>query len=94
MKETDDKIVVFGDSNYRFDIPKSKLIAAGRNVILDIDFTEISKYQVDKDAPLPTAEPIEKLNEEAYPEDYHGPKDEEEEEEDKSTLVHPKKDRE
>jgi hypothetical protein len=38
-------------------------IAAGRNVILDMDFPEISKYQVDKDAPLLTAEPIEKLNE-------------------------------
>jgi hypothetical protein len=63
MKETDDKIVVFGDSNYRFDIPKSKIIAAGRNVILDMDFPEISKYQVDKDAPLLTAQPIEKLNE-------------------------------
>jgi adenylate cyclase len=67
MKETDDKIVVFGDSNYRFDIPKSKIIAVGRNVILDIDFPEIFKYQVNKDAPLPTGEPIDKINEEAYP---------------------------
>jgi hypothetical protein len=31
MKETDDKIAVLGDSNYRFDIPKSMIIAAGRN---------------------------------------------------------------
>ena len=38
MKETDDKIAVLGDSNYRFDIPKSMIIAAGRNAILDIDF--------------------------------------------------------
>jgi sporulation protein YlmC with PRC-barrel domain len=88
MKETNDKIVVFGQSNYRFDIPKSHIIAVGRNVILDMDFPEIFKYQVDRNAPLPTGEPIEKLIEEAYPEDYHGPK-----EEDKSTLVHPKKDR-
>ena len=75
MKETDDKIVVFGQSNYRFDIPKSHIIAAGRNVILDMDFPEIFKYQVDKSAPLPTGESIEKINEEAYPEDYHGPKE-------------------
>jgi hypothetical protein len=54
MKETDDKIVVFGQSNYRFDIPKSHIIAAGRNVILDMDFPEIFKHQVDKNAPLPT----------------------------------------
>jgi hypothetical protein len=67
MKETDDKIVVFGQSNYRFDIPKSHIIAAGRNVILDMDFPEILKYQVDRNAPLPTGESVEKINEEAYP---------------------------
>jgi hypothetical protein len=86
MKETDDKIVVFGESNYRFDIPKSKIIAAGRNVIVDIDFPEIYKYQVDKNAPLPTGEPVDKINEEAYPEYYHGAK----EYQDKSELIHSK----
>ena len=30
MKETDDEIVVFGERDYRFDIPKSKIIAVGR----------------------------------------------------------------
>jgi hypothetical protein len=58
MKETDDKIAVLGDSNYRFDIPKSMIIAAGRNVILDMDFPEIFKFHVNKNAPLPTGEPI------------------------------------
>src|SRR5918999_254282 len=67
MKETDDKIVVFGQSNYRFDIPKSHIIAAGRNVILAMDFPEIFKYQADRNAPLPTGESVEKINEEAYP---------------------------
>src|SRR5918999_955502 len=67
MKETDDKIVVFGQSNYRFDIPKSHIIAAGRNVIIDMDFPEIFKYQVDRNAPLPTGESVEKIDEEAYP---------------------------
>jgi adenylate cyclase len=67
MKETNDKIVVFGQSNYRFDIPKSHIIAVGRNVILDMDFPEIFKYQVDRNAPLPTGESVEKINEEAYP---------------------------
>jgi len=28
------------DFNYRFDIPKSMIISAGRNVILNIDFPE------------------------------------------------------
>ena len=90
MKETDDKIVVFGQSNYRFDIPKSHIIAAGRNVILDMDFPEIFKYQVDKNAPLPSGESVVKIDEEAYPEDYHGPR-EEDKDNDKSTLIHPKK---
>jgi adenylate cyclase len=67
MKETNDKIIVFGQSNYRFDIPKSHIIAVGRNVIIDMDFPEIFKYQVDRNAPLPTGEPVEKVNEEAYP---------------------------
>jgi hypothetical protein len=72
MRETDDKIVVFGDRGYRYDIPKSLIIAVGRNVILDIDFPEIFKYEVDRNAPLPTGEPVHKLAYEAYPEDYHG----------------------
>jgi hypothetical protein len=37
-------------------------------------------------APLPTGEPIEKIDEEAYPEYYHGPKDDN----DNSKLMHPK----
>jgi len=53
MKETDDKIVVFGHYDYRYDIPKSKIIAVGRNVILDMDFPQIFTYLVDKDVPLP-----------------------------------------
>lgn len=69
LKETKDKIVVFGYSNQRFDIPKSHIIAVGRNVILDIDFPEIFRYQVDRNAPLPTGEPIEKVVEEPYPDD-------------------------
>jgi hypothetical protein len=41
VRETDDKIVVFGHYDYRFDIPKSEIVAAGRNVIVVIDFPEI-----------------------------------------------------
>ena len=64
VKETNDKIIVFGYSNDRYDIPKSEIIAAGRNVIVQTDFPEILKYRVDRNAPLPTGEPIEKLAEE------------------------------
>src|SRR5918911_435750 len=72
MKETDDKIVIFGEYNYRFDVPKSKIKEVGRNVILNINFPELaSKYKVDRNAPLPTGEPIEKINDETYPEQYY-----------------------
>jgi hypothetical protein len=63
MKDAGDKIVVFGD-DYRFDIPKSKIIAVGRNVIMDMDFPEIFNYKVDRGAPLPTGKPLERLTEE------------------------------
>lgn len=52
-KETDSVIVVFGEHDIRYDIPKSKIIAVGRNIILDMDYPEIAKYIVDKSAPLP-----------------------------------------
>jgi sporulation protein YlmC with PRC-barrel domain len=69
VKETDDKIIVFGYSNDRYDIPKSEIIAVGMNVIIGKDFPEVAKYKVPRDAPLPTGEPIEVIAEEAYPED-------------------------
>ena len=53
VKETGDKIVVYGHHDYRFDVPKSKIIAAGRNVILGMDYGDIFGYKVDRDAPLP-----------------------------------------
>ena len=64
VRETDDKIVVFGHYDYRFDIPKSEIVAAGRNVIVGIDFPELLKYKVERNAPLPTGEPIDNLAEE------------------------------
>ena len=63
MRETDDKIVIFGSYDYRFDVPKSKIIAVGRNVILGMDYNDVFKYKVDRNAPLPTGEPVERLAE-------------------------------
>jgi sporulation protein YlmC with PRC-barrel domain len=71
VKETNDKIIVFGYSNDRYDIPKSEIIAVGMNVIIGKDFPELLNYKVDRNAPLPTGEPIETVVEEAYPEDSH-----------------------
>lgn len=41
----------------------SKIIAVGRNVILGMDYNEVFKYKVDRNAPLPTGEPIDRLAE-------------------------------
>ena len=61
VRETDDKIVIFGEYNYRFDVPRSKIKEVGRNVILDMEYTELFKFKVDKSAPLPSVESIVKL---------------------------------
>jgi hypothetical protein len=61
MKETDDKIVVWGHYDWRFDVPKDKIIAVGRNVIVGMDYKDVFQYKVDRDAPLPTGEPVDNL---------------------------------
>lgn len=88
MKETSDKIIVFGYSNTRYDIPKSHIIAVGRNVILNINFPEIYRYQVERGASLPTDEKENQQEEDEGVDDkkqnedeefyryYHGPRDE------------------
>jgi len=64
MKETDDKIVVFGERDYRFDVPKSKITFVGRNVILGMEWDDLFKYKVDKNTPLPSGESVDKLDDE------------------------------
>jgi hypothetical protein len=64
MKETDDKIVIWGHYDWRFDVPKSKIIAVGRNVILGMNYPEVFQYRVDRNAPLPTGEAVERLGDE------------------------------
>jgi hypothetical protein len=63
MKDTDEKIVIWGHYNWRFDVSKSKIVAVGRNVILGEDYQDVFKYNVDKDAPLQTGEPVDTLAE-------------------------------
>ncbi len=64
MKETDDMIVIFGHYDYRFDVPKTSIIAVGKNIILGIDYGHIFKYRVDRNAPLPGGAPVSALAEE------------------------------
>ncbi|MDQ4073056.1 MAG: hypothetical protein M3162_01990, partial [Thermoproteota archaeon] len=37
VRETDDKIVVFGPGEERFDVPKSEIKTTGRNVLLGLN---------------------------------------------------------
>jgi hypothetical protein len=53
MKETQHSIVVWGHRDWRFDVPKSAVIAAGRNVIVGLDYKDVFQYKVDRDAPFP-----------------------------------------
>ena len=53
LKETKDTIVVFGEFDIRYDIPKSEIYQVGMNVILKVDFSGLDKYKVNKSEPLP-----------------------------------------
>jgi hypothetical protein len=48
VKETDHTVIIFGHYDFRFDLPKSKIIAVGRNIILDMEFAEIFNYCVSR----------------------------------------------
>lgn len=74
MKETKDMIVIFGEYNKRFDIPKKEIYQVGMNVILKIDFPQIYNYEVNKNNPLPSGEPVETIDTDVFPDGYHGPK--------------------
>jgi hypothetical protein len=63
MMEAKNKIVVYGHYDWRFDIPKSKIIAVGRNVIIGMDYKDVFKYKVDRNADLPGGSPVKKMAE-------------------------------
>jgi hypothetical protein len=53
IKETNTKIIIDGHFDYRFVVPKEKIIAVGRNVILGMFFKDVLAYRVSRDDPLP-----------------------------------------
>src|SRR5579884_4051336 len=54
VRETKDKIIVFGEGDDRYDIPKSEVRFAAANVLIDLPFHEIvRKYKVSREEPLP-----------------------------------------
>jgi sporulation protein YlmC with PRC-barrel domain len=54
MKETRDKMIIFGNNDERFDIPKSKIKELGSNVILNMDIDEFMTFKVNDLTTLPT----------------------------------------
>jgi hypothetical protein len=59
VRETDDKIVVFGGGKERYDIPVSEIQTTGRNVLIGLTLHEIMKrYRVTREAPLTTSRPL------------------------------------
>ncbi|MFL6369275.1 MAG: hypothetical protein ACJ72F_00405, partial [Nitrososphaeraceae archaeon] len=42
IRETEDKIVVFGERNDRYDIPKSEIQMTSRNVLIGLNIHEIA----------------------------------------------------
>jgi hypothetical protein len=54
VRETDDKIVVFGGGDNRYDIPKSQIRFTSGNVLIDLTLYDVAKrYKVSRKEPLP-----------------------------------------
>lgn len=54
VRETPDKIIVFGGKDERYDIPISEIQQVGANVLIGLNFRDIeSKYKVSREEPLP-----------------------------------------
>jgi sporulation protein YlmC with PRC-barrel domain len=55
VRETPDKIVIFGENNERYDVPDKEIQQVGGNVLLNLKTSELQKYSVPRNAPLPTS---------------------------------------
>lgn len=60
IRETEDKIIVFGQGKDRYDIPKSVIQMTSRNVLIGLNLSDVVKrYMVNREEPLPTSVPSE-----------------------------------
>src|SRR5919107_487571 len=56
VRETPDKIIVFGEKGKRYDIPISEIQQVGANVLIGLPFSEVEKrYLARRTDPLPTS---------------------------------------
>ena len=46
MKMTDAKIIVFGDYEQRYEIPKIKTTEVDNNIIVDMEWNEFASYRI------------------------------------------------
>ena len=53
VRETPDKIIVFGEKNERYDIPIKEIEQVGANVLIGLNSSDLAKYAVPRDSPLP-----------------------------------------
>jgi hypothetical protein len=59
VRETEDKIIVFGGGDDRYDIPKEEIKFVSGNVLIDLPFYEIvRKYKVSRSDPLPAGKSV------------------------------------
>jgi len=49
MEMNDTKIVIFGDYEQRYDIPKIKTTKVNNNIVLDMEWNEFASYRVNSD---------------------------------------------
>ena len=55
VRETEDKIVVFGGGDDRYDIPKSQIRFTSGNVLIDLPISDVAKrYKTSREEPLQT----------------------------------------
>jgi hypothetical protein len=60
VRKTFDKIIVFGEGNVMYDIPKSEIQTTGRNVLISRYLHEIvNRYKINRQEPLPKSVPLE-----------------------------------
>ncbi len=55
VRETPDKIVIFGENNERYDVPISEIQQVGANVLLGLNYSNLQKYSVSRNDPLPSS---------------------------------------
>jgi hypothetical protein len=77
VRETPDKIIVFGGGDERYDIPISEVQQVGANVLIGLKMYDIvTKYRVGRNDPLPTSRkdpwssPNSVIDLETYEKDY------------------------